>query len=156
MKESYEILKEAIDRVGVKKVSSRLGISASLVYKWCQKPEDPDSLELASGAANPLDRLRIIYEETKDLNLIRWFCELEDGFFVKNVPPARKADHRKIVENIQSFIKEFSETLNAISSSYEDDKRISLKEAEVIRKEWEELKGVGESFVCACESGRFD
>lgn len=156
MKESYEILKEAIDRVGVKKVAARLGISSSLVYKWCQKPEDPNSLEFNSGAMNPLDRIRMIYEETKDVELIQWFCQLANGYLVNN-PEGMKTEYDlKVLDNIQRFVQEFAETLNEISSSYENDRRITRSEAQRIRKEWEDLKRIGESFVCACESGRFD
>lgn len=156
MRESYEILREVVDRVGVKKIAARLGVSASLVYKWCQKPEDPDSLEFNSGAANPLDRIRMIFEETQDPQLIQWFCQLANGFLISNPQEESFENELKVLENIQRFIKEFSETLNAISSSYEDDRRITPDEAERIRKEWEDLKRVGEAFVKACESGRFD
>jgi hypothetical protein len=155
MRESYEILKEVIDRVGVKKVAARLGVSSSLVYKWCQKPEDPDSLEFNSGAINPLDRIRMIYEETQDPQLIQWFCQLANGFLVNNPQKGLAEGELKLLENIQRFITEFSETLNAISSSYEGDRRITADEAKRIRKEWEDLKRIGEAFVCACEAGRF-
>lgn len=156
MRESYEILRQAIDLVGVKKVATRLGISRSLVYKWCQKPDDPDEVELNSGAANPLDRMAAIYEETQDPRVIQWCCQLADGFLVENPSKMSAHEELKVLENIQRFIKEFSETLTVISSSYENDERITPVEAERIRKEWEDLKSVGEAFVLACESGLFD
>jgi len=44
----------------------------------------------------------------------------------------------------------------AISRSYNDDKRISAKEARVKRKKLADLKKITEGFVRACESGRFE
>lgn len=156
MKKSYDVLRRVIDKVGVKKISARLGVSRSLVYKWCQQPQVASSLDFKSGAANPLDRIRIIYEETQDPQLIQWICQLANGFWVNNPQDLSQEEELKILENIQRFIKEFSETLTVISSSYENDKRITTDEAQRIRKEWEDLKNVGEAFVLACESGRFD
>ena len=145
-----------IDRVGVKKVAARLGVSMSLVYKWCQKPEDSDSLEFNSGAANPLDRICMIYQETQDPQLIQWLCQLADGFLVKNPQEGVVENELKVLDNIHRFVKEFSETLNVISSSYDNGRRITADEAERIRKEWEDLKCVGEVFVVVCKSGHFD
>ena len=51
--ESHEVLKKAMDNLGVKSVASKLNLSTSLVYKWCQPSESPND----SGAENPLDRL---------------------------------------------------------------------------------------------------
>ena len=49
-----------------------------------------------------------------------------------------------------------SQPLEVISQSYDNDKKIDSKEANMIRKEWEDLKGVGESFVKACELEKFE
>jgi hypothetical protein len=81
---------------------------------------------------------------------------LADGTFVPNPSKDKLPHDTKVLENIQSIIKEFSEALAAISSSYINGKRITLKESEKIRSEWEDLKQVGESFVKACEMGYFD
>ena len=40
MKESYEVLKDAIDKVGVKAVAHDMNLSTPLLYKWCQRPKD--------------------------------------------------------------------------------------------------------------------
>ena len=63
---------------------------------------------------------------------------------------------KNVIENVQVFVREFSETLDTIMRSYNNGHAISLKEAEQIRKEWEDLKKVGETFVRACESGHYD
>lgn len=154
MRKSFEVLKQVISKVGVKKVAAELNVSQSLVYKWCQDSQDPEAW-LPSGASNPLDRIQRIYELTEDPDLIQWMCQLGKGYFVKNPNEPVNIDSR-VMNNIHLLIKEFSETLDAISRSYGEDKRISCDEAQSIRKEWEDLKRIGESFVLACESGRFD
>jgi hypothetical protein len=78
------------------------------------------------------------------------------GYFVKNVCVEECDNEAGMVKNIQIFIKEFSETLNAISDSYNNGNNISEKEVKIIRKEWEDLKRMGEGFVGACESGVFN
>src|SRR5437773_2526873 len=60
--QSYEVLREAAEKVGVKALAAELHLSPALIYKWCEPPDidDPD----ASGARNPLDRLRDIVRLT--------------------------------------------------------------------------------------------
>ncbi len=155
MEKSYEVLKSVIDKVGAKVVASKLGLSQSMIYKWCQESEDAPDKILPSGAANPLDRIQIIYELTKDPELINWICQMAQGYYVKNPSEAKINVDTKVLKNIHRFIKEFSETLDAISQSYAD-KKITQEEAKGIRKEWEELKRIGEGFVTACEQGKFN
>ena len=67
-----------------KKVAAALKVSPALVYKWCEPPEgaeDPD----ASGAKNPLDRVRELYVQTKEKDLINWLCHEAGGFFVASL-----------------------------------------------------------------------
>ncbi len=155
MQESYHILKKAIAQVGAKKIAAKLGLSQSLIYKWCQKVSDEQSW-LQAGAVNPLDRIKQIYEATTDEDLINWVCQIADGYFVKNQSLKRINPDVEALKNIQLFIKEFSQALDAISKSYDDDKRIDAKESVKIRKAWENLKRVGEAFVRECEHGDFD
>ncbi|MBI5863930.1 MAG: helix-turn-helix domain-containing protein, partial [Planctomycetes bacterium] len=79
---SYEVMREASERVGVKALAAKLGLSTAMVYKWCQESpkDDPDS----SGARNPLDRMKEIYEITQEPRLINWLCNHAGGFFVQN------------------------------------------------------------------------
>jgi len=53
------------------------------------------------------------------------------------------------------LVREFSDLLQVVSQSNKEDNTICESESKKIRKEWEELKGVGESFVHACEQGLF-
>lgn len=150
---SWEILREATDRVGVKAIAAKLKISTALVYKWCQEPagDDPD----ASGARNPLDRIRILFEETRDPRIINWLCQVADGFFVHN-PKVDLGDREEhLLGTTQRFVQSFSELLANISRSIENDGLITADESIVIRESWERLKYHAESFVVACERGDF-
>ncbi|MCD4781565.1 MAG: hypothetical protein K8S27_13610 [Candidatus Omnitrophica bacterium] len=154
--ESYQVLKKAIDAVGIKKVAVELGLSTSLLYKWCQRSEDINEYQSASGAANPLDRLQKLYELTNDSDIINWLCQNADGFFVPNPTIDKKKRGLHVVENMQGMIREFSETLDTIIDCYNNGNRIDSDESKRIRAKWEELKQFGEFFVSACESGKFD
>ncbi len=146
--ESHEVLKKAINTAGVKAISSDLGLSASLIYKWCEAKETRG----ACGADNPLDRLLNIYAATGDVGPIAWLCEQAQGFFVHN-PEQDAQGHLAVFQATQQILKEFSDVLRAVSESNANDDRIDPDEARQIRAEWEELKAVTESFVVACERG---
>jgi hypothetical protein len=146
--DSEEILKNAITPIGAKSIAADMNLSASLIYKWCQ------SKDYNTGAAdNPLDRLAILYDLTKDDNIIRWLCERADGYFVKNIH-ANTIESKTLFEVTQKILSEFSELLSAISKSSQDG-NISKRESENIRSEWEDLKSIAENFVSSCEKGVF-
>jgi hypothetical protein len=149
--ESWELLREATDRVGVKAVAARLHLSAALIYKWCQEPKsaDPD----ASGARNPLDRVRLIYEITQDARLINWVCQAANGFFTPNPQPLPRSHEEQLLGTTQRVVQDFGELLSDICRSIENDGVITLSEAGTIRQSWERLKMQAESFVVACERG---
>jgi hypothetical protein len=152
---SYEVIRQAVDEPGVKAVAAALKVSPALVYKWCEPPadsEDPDQ----SGAKNPLDRLREMYMLTKDIRLIRWLCNEADGFYVSNpVPEIRKSMDETIFNETRSMVREFSELLDAVTASVEDDSHIDSQEADEIRQRWEDLKACVERFVISCEKGHY-
>ena len=54
----------------------------------------------------------------------------------------------------QEIVQQFADLLTAISKAASDD-RITLEEAEHIRKVWDELKRFTEGFVRLCEKGDF-
>lgn len=153
MKKSHEVLKQAITQCGAKTVASDMGLSQSMIYKWCQPSGDPDS----SGADNPLDRLLEICRLTGDTSAIDWLCQQTSSFRVDNPPVEADEDiPRSVLETTQDILKEFSDLLEAVTESYANGQRIDQDESARIRKEWEELKAVAEHFVCACENGRFE
>lgn len=150
---SWEVLREAADRIGVKALAARLNLSTALVYKWCQEPpgEDPGG----SGARNPLDRLREIYAATEDQRVINWLCNAAGGFFVPNPPVSPGGAEQDLLATTQRMVADFGDLLGAVSRSLEDDHRISVHEAERIRQSWETLKCTAECFVVACERGMY-
>jgi len=55
----------------------------------------------------------------------------------------------------QKLVSEFSDLLQVVSASYSQDSQICEADSSRIRREWEDLKSVGESFIKACEEGNF-
>ena len=144
---------QAADEIGVKALAADLKLSPALVYKWCQPhdPGDPD----ASGARNPLDRLAEIYLATGDLDVVNWICQQANGFFCPN-PETETADPRTdLLMGTQRLVKEFSDMLEEVSRSVADDGMIEPAEARRIRRHWEALKRVAESFVVGGERGLY-
>lgn len=150
--ESHEVLRQAIDRVGAKRAAAAVNVSASLVYKWCEEPGEQGP---ASGARNPLDRLAALAECTGDESLVQWLCQQRGGYFVKNPEEPRCGMSAQYVSHTRQMLRDFSDLLEVMSASIADDGRIDRREAERIRKEWEDLKQFGECFVHACEAGVF-
>ncbi|MHC4884299.1 MAG: phage regulatory CII family protein [Planctomycetota bacterium] len=153
--DSYEVLKEAVDRVGAKKVAAQLQVSTSLVYKWCEAPSEEIGDE-KSGARNPLDRIDRLIEATGDTGALQWLCDRADGFFVANPKTDKVNLDADFIANTQRMISEFSELLQVVSASMADDGKVDAKEAKQIRREWQDLKSYAEAFVHACEEGAFD
>ncbi|MEK6644462.1 MAG: phage regulatory CII family protein [Planctomycetota bacterium] len=149
--QSYEVLREAADKVGVKALAADLRLSPALVYKWCEAAEadEPDG----SGTRNPLDRVRDIVKVTGDLAVISWLCLQANGFFVHNPVADSKDIDADLLQSTQHMVQEFSELLNEVSRAVADDGAIANSEAERIRREWEQLKTTAETFVVACEKG---
>ena len=145
---SHEVLRKAFEKCSVKQVADELGLSLSMVYKWAE----PAS-ETGSGAANPLDRLEVLLRCTNDLQIVQWICERAGGFFIKN-PNVGRLRSFAVVPATNEIVQEFADMLSVIASAALDNS-ISDKEAQDIRRRWEELKSVTESFVRCCEEGNF-
>ena len=144
--QSGEILRAAAAEIGVKRVSSALNLSPSLIYRWFEQVDDKKS----ASTSNPLWRLAQIYELTGNLRPIEWLCERADGFFVSNgAIDLSESEHS--LNHTQQIVKEFGDLLHAISEGLKDDRMVDHEEAARIRKEWEDLKRAGEAFVIAAE-----
>lgn len=148
--ESHAVLRKTIGSLGAKALAAELGVSTSLVYKWCE----PKAQATDPGADNPLDRLLTICQATGDVAPVEWLCNQTDGFRADN--PVTELQAGAVLKSTQQILKEFSDVLEAVSQSYDHGNRIDKKEASRIRKEWEDLKVIAESFVTACEAGQFD
>lgn len=151
MKKSHEVLKETVAERGVKAVATEMGLSQSMIYKWCESSAGPDD----SGADNPLDRILTLCTITGMEQPIAWLCEQTDSFRVANPKNEPVVISSTVLENTQAMLREFSEVLEAVTESYANGQRIDAEEAARIGKEWEDLKRVGEQFVVACEQGKF-
>ena len=148
--ESSKLLKETFKERGVKAVSQQLNLSPSLLYRWCQDKSSSTS----PGAENPLDRIQTIVSFTDNKKPVHWLCNRAGGFFVEN-PQVNREDPLSVLVSTQKLLEEFSEVLSVISKNYQNDDSIDFEEAESIRKEWEDLKCLAETFVTACEHGAY-
>ena len=62
---------------------------------------------------------------------------------------------QNIFNETRGMVREFSELLDAVTASVEDDSHIDSQEADEIRQRWEDLKACVERFVMACEKGHY-
>lgn len=146
---SHEAIAHALKKTSPKQVSSDLGVSLSLIYKWSQPQDD-----LGSGSRNPLDRINRLHKTTGDDTLIQWICHQAGGYFVKN-PPPDVSEEFDVMPATNSMIGRFADLLTTISDAAEDQS-IGADEAAEIRQIWNELKSYTEGFVTCCEEGDFD
>jgi hypothetical protein len=71
------------------------------------------------------------------------------------VPEIRKSIDEQVFNETRGMVRDFSELLEAVTESVEDDPHIDPNEADVIRERWEDLKACVERFVIACEKGHY-
>jgi hypothetical protein len=144
--ESHEVMRAVLKTTSAKQVAAGMNLSLSLVYKWAEPPADG----VPNG--NPLDRVGQLVRITKDPRVAQWVCEQGDGFFIRN-PQNLPAD-RKLIPATNDIVQEFADMLAYIAQSSADNV-ITKDEAKTIRRRWEELKAVTESFVRAAEGGSY-
>jgi hypothetical protein len=147
--QSHEILREVFQECSPKQVAAELGLSLSMIYKWAEPP-DPSA---GSGSTNPLDRIESLLRCSKDPRLVQWICQRGGGFFIKN-PKSTHPHPSFLIPATNEIVQEFADLLAVIATAAGDN-HITQKEAETIRKRWEELKSVTECFVACCEQGNF-
>lgn len=147
--QSHEILREVFQGCSPKQVAAELSLSLSMIYKWAEPP-DPVA---GSGSTNPLDRVEALLRCTNDRRLVQWICERAGGFFILN-PKTNKPHPSYLIPATNEIVQEFADLLAVVAAAAADN-QISEKEATQIRRRWEELKSVTESFVACCEEGNF-
>ncbi len=147
---SHEVMKKVFSELGVKNIAGEMKISPSLLYKWSEEREGDE----AAGTKNPLDRVSEICRLTGDTTPLNWLCQQSGGYFVKNPSGEQKVEEHPL-KAVQKILRDFSQLLEVVSISIEDDDLIDDDEATKIRDEWEDLKSKTESFVRACEHGNF-
>jgi Phage regulatory protein CII (CP76) len=147
--QSHELLREVFQQCSPKQVSSELGLSLSMIYKWAE----PADTTAGSGSTNPLDRIDALLKCTQDRRLVQWICQRAGGFFILN-PKTNKPHPSYLIPATNEIVQEFADLLAVIATAAADN-QITQKEAHQIRARWEELKSVTESFVVCCEEGNF-
>ncbi len=146
--ESHELLSQCFKKQGVKHCATELGLSAPLLYKWCEPNKSTDD----SGAVNPLDRVAQIVRLTGDHSPIDWLCGQAGGVFVADTS-SNKSTLPNMIQQTHKILKEFSDLIDVISVGMTDDGKIDRQESNRIRDEWQQMKTIVESFVMACEKG---
>jgi hypothetical protein len=146
--ESHELLREVFQKTSAKQISSDLGLSLSMIYKWAESDDGN-----GSGAANPLDRIEALIRCTNDPRIVQWICQRAGGYFIKN-PKTDQPHPYYLIPATNEIVQEFADLLAVVASAAADN-NICGKEAKDIRGRWEELKSVTERFVCCCEEGNF-
>lgn len=147
--QSHEILREVFQECSPKQVAAEMGLSLSMIYKWAEPPDHA----AGSGSTNPLDRIEALLRCTGDPRVVQWICQRAGGFFIKN-PKVTHPHPSFLIPATNEIVQEFADLLAVIATAAGDN-HITPKEAQTIRKRWEELKAVTECFVACCEQGNF-
>ena len=147
--QSHELLREVLQSCSAKQLSSDLGLSLSLIYKWAEPPDEA----AGSGAANPLDRIEALLRCSKEIRIVEWICQRAGGFFIRN-PQHTNPHPDYLIPATNQIVQEFADLLAVIATAAADN-HITPAEAKTIRARWEELKSVTEGFVACCEEGNF-
>jgi hypothetical protein len=146
--ESHELLREVLKTSSAKQVAADLGLSLSMIYKWAEEDDHE-----GSGSVNPLDRVQALIRSTNDPRLVHWICQHAGGFFIRN-PKTTNAHPNFLIPATNEIVQEFADLLAVIATAAGDN-HITADESKTIRKRWEELKTVTETFVACCEQGNF-
>jgi hypothetical protein len=93
---------------------------------------------------------------TDDRRPIEWLCGQAGGLFVVPLHASDSEVDKRYIDHTRKLLAEFSDLLQVMSDSMAHENRIDEAEADEIRTQWQRLQGYGESFVRACEAGRFD
>ena len=99
-----------------------------------------------------MDRIDQLLQITGDKRIAQWVCERAGGFFISN-PEAGSHPHA-LIPATNSIVQEFADMLQVIAMAAADN-QITDRESAQIRRRWEALKIVTESFVACCENGNF-
>lgn len=143
---SHEVMKEVLKTTSAKQIAADMNLSLSLIYKWAEP------LEEGAVSTSPLERVGQLVRVTKDARVAQWVCEQADGFFIRN--PHSLPQTQRLIPATNDIVQEFADMLATIAQASADN-AITKDEARNIRRRWEELKSVTETFVRAAETGNF-
>ena len=140
---SKEAMREACEELGIKAVADALEISPSAIYNQINDETKKDILgrfvDFVNACGNDV--------------AIQWACGELNGFFVPN--PETRVAERIDPDCVPEALKEFGDVIKVIGDAMRDGK-VTRKEAEGIRREWDELKVLLETYVLSCEMGMLE
>ena len=139
--DSKTAMRQACERAGIKNVAAALNVSQTALYNQINDPNRSDLLQRFVDFVNACG----------DDMPLHWVCEECNGVFIKN-PDIRVDPGTSANKSISDSLKKFGDVIREISTAIADQ-HITMDEAERIRKEWEDLKMLMESFVLSCEFG---
>ncbi len=139
--DSKEAMRRACENVGIKTVAESLGLSQTAIYNQINDEHRKDILAKFVDFVNACG----------DDSPMVWACEQLNGMFIRN-PEVTVDRFQNANQCVSDTLREFSDVIKEISIALQDNK-VTRDEADRIRKEWEELKLLLESFVLACEFG---
>lgn len=151
--ESFEALRLAVGGEAVM-VAKRLGLSSSMVHKWCESSADFTD----SGALNPLDRIEVMIEaslrngrkHSEAFAPIFYLASRFEGLFLPPVP--RTCETRDYGKQLCRAIKEAGEAFAAAASALEDDELSPNERKRISREVYEAIAELSE-FVRMVEDG---
>jgi len=143
-----DILREAAKDMNVKQLAADLGkvegketLSTSYIYQ---------QLRGEKKIKNILDRCQVWLKHEKGDTILQWLCNENEGYFVKRLNGGDKTNHQVVAK----LMKEFAEVISTIADALLDGK-VSMREYKNLRKEWQDVQGIMEGFLDACERGEF-
>ena len=138
--ESHNLLREVFKETSPKQIAEDM---TSFPFPDLQMV--PSTREDSSGTTNPLDRMASLIESTEDLRLIQWPSKAKNGFFVAS-PEKEKVISQNLMPATNLIVQEFADLLSVVACAATDN-HVNEAEAARIRKRWEKLKTVTETFV---------
>jgi hypothetical protein len=140
---SKEAMRKACEEMGIKSVADALNISPSAIYNQINDEDKKDILgkfvDFVNACGNDV--------------AINWACGELNGFFVRN--PDTRVPEDIDPNCVPEALKEFGDVIKEIGGALSDG-RVTRKEAEAIRREWDELKVLLETYVLSCEMGKLE
>ena len=140
---SKDAMREACEEMGIKAVADALDISPSAIYNQINDNEKKDILgkfvDFVNACGNDI--------------AINWACGELNGFYIKN--PETRVPENVDPDCVPEALKEFGDVIKVIGSALSDG-CVTRKEAEIIRREWDELKMLLETYVLSCEMGKLE
>lgn len=143
---TWEIIDACVPRGTAEKLARHLSRSAELINRWKRQPED-DEHPSGTGSLNPIDIVEAIQDHAfahspSEVHRIHlYFQRRYERFSSAFKPTPLTRDERDL--RVAGLVREHAEVLEAILTRLPPDR---------VRKEWEDLKRLGEEIVTRIEA----